>query len=224
MEFEIGDKVQSDFRPGRSATYCGRLPNGQHIIDYEDNEKEDGFYTAVNHVSKQNDKMTKEFFLKDIDGWCNHRYLLWAALEKTKHLDLPVLELGCGNGSTPYLQKYCAANELELWSYDYNLEWAVKFRAQHVSDWNDIVWDYDFGVVLVDHSPGEHRKEAIKKLVNARIVIVHDSEPIGWNASDYQVRPLFDMFQFRIDLTSPKPGAWATLLTNYPEFLPSVKL
>ncbi len=168
--------------------------------------------------------MTKEYFLKDIDNWSNHRYLLWPALEATKHLGLPVLELGCGNGSTPYLQKYCIDNELRLWSYDFDKEWADKFDAHHVTNWNNVRLDSHYGVVLVDHSPGEHRKEAIKRITNAKIIIVHDSEPVGWNASDYQVRPLFDMFQFKIDLTAPKPQAWATLLTNYPEFLPSIQL
>ena len=49
----IGDTVKSDFRPGQLANYCGRLPNGQHIIYYEETEQEDGFYTAVDNVSKR---------------------------------------------------------------------------------------------------------------------------------------------------------------------------
>ncbi len=159
--------------------------------------------------------MTKEEFLKDIDNWSNHRYLLWAALEKTKHLRLPILELGCGTGSTPYLQQYCKDNNLKLHSFDFDKEWADKFGAHHVTDWNDLTWNHDFGVVLVDHSPGEHRKEALKKLTHSQIIIVHDSEPKGWNASDYQVREQFGLFKYVFDIQSDEPGgAWATALSN----------
>ncbi len=54
---KIGDTVKSDFRIGRLATYCGMLPNGQHIVYYEESEKEDSFYTALDHVVKVNDSL-----------------------------------------------------------------------------------------------------------------------------------------------------------------------
>jgi len=159
--------------------------------------------------------MRKEEFLKDIDNWSNHRYLLWPALEATKHIGLPVLELGCGNGSTPYLQKYCSDNELRLGSFDFDKEWADKFDANYISNWDDIIFDSHYSVVLVDHSPGEHRKEALKKLTHSKIIIIHDSEPAGWNASDYQVREQFGLFKYVFDLKSEEPeGAWATALSN----------
>lgn len=161
--------------------------------------------------------MTKEEFLKDIDGWCNHRHLLWPALEATKHTGLPVLELGAGLGSTPYLRKYCEANGIEFFSYDYNKEWAFNMGARHVSDWSELdpFWGNHYAVALVDESPGEHRKESIRLLTNTKVIIVHDSEPIGWNASDYQVRPLFNKFKYVKDLESEqKGGAWASWLSN----------
>lgn len=49
-EFKIGDIVQSNFRYGRQATYCGKLPNGQHIIHYDKNHIEDSFYAPVDDV------------------------------------------------------------------------------------------------------------------------------------------------------------------------------
>lgn len=159
--------------------------------------------------------MTKQDFLKDVGNWSNHRYLLWPALEATKHLKLPVLELGCGDGSTPFLRQYCADNGLELFSYDYNKEYADKFSVPHVSDWSKIAWRKEYGVVLVDESPGEHRKESIRLLMHAKVIVVHDSEPFGWNASDYRVRELFTKFKYVKDFTAPKPGAWATALSNF---------
>jgi hypothetical protein len=160
--------------------------------------------------------MTQKQFQQDIENWDNHRYLLWPALEATKVLRLPVLELGCGHGSTKYLRQYCEDNGLELYSYDFNADYAHKFGATYVTNWAmQVSWRKEWGVVLVDESPGEHRKESLQLLCNAQCIVVHDSEPEGWNASDYQVRPLFNRFKYVKDFVSPKPGAWATVLSNY---------
>jgi hypothetical protein len=161
--------------------------------------------------------MTKSEFLKNVDNWCNHRFFLWKALETTKHLKLPVLELGCGHGSTPYLQQYCKDNDLYLVSYDYNKFWANKFGAETVNEWSDLpesFWTREYAVALVDESPGEHRKVSIQLLINTKIIVVHDTEPIGWNASDYQVRPLFKNFKYHVDYQMTKPDAWASALSN----------
>lgn len=166
--------------------------------------------------------MTKEEFLNGVDNWSNHRYLLWEALEATKHLKLPVMELGCGNGSTPFLRQYCSDNGIELYSYDSNKEWADKFNAGYVDDWNKLphsvnAWIQDYSVVLIDESPGEHRKESLKLLSQGqvKIIVVHDSEPEGWNSSDYKVRPLFSNFKYVKELPSViRGGAWASALSN----------
>jgi hypothetical protein len=159
--------------------------------------------------------MKKEEFVKDVGNWDNHRLLLWPALEATKKLLLPVLELGCGEGSTPFLKKYCHDEGLELFSYDYNEKWAALYGATH-TDWSmfGAICAVKYGVCLIDESPGEHRKESLQK-VNAEIIVIHDSEPKGWNSSDYQVRPLFKNFKYVRDLESVvRGGAWATMLSN----------
>lgn len=159
--------------------------------------------------------MTKEEFQQDIENWDNHRLLLWPALEATKHLGLPVLELGCGHGSTKYLRQYCLDNGLELHSYDYSAEYAAKFGGIHVTNWEtQVPWRKDWGVVLVDHSPGEHRKIAISKLHHAKVVVIHDSEPAGWNASDYQVTAEIEKFKFILHIEPAAPQAWTTGVSN----------
>lgn len=168
--------------------------------------------------------MTKEEFTAGVGNWDNHRLLLWPALEMTKELGLPVLELGCGHGSTPFLQEYCKDNNLELFSYDYDHSWALQFGAVHVTDWNNIPWRKDYGVVLVDHSPGEHRREALKMLTNARIIIIHDSEPAGWTAADYKVREEFYAYKYRVDLQAPKGQAWGTALSNFIDITGSLQI
>lgn len=158
--------------------------------------------------------MKKEHFIGESSNWGSHRPLLWGALEATKHLMLPVLELGCGDNSTPFLRRYCEYFGLLLYSYDFNRAWADRFGAIHVTNWDSQVdWLREYSVCLIDESPGEHRKQSLVD-VDAKIIVIHDSEPIGWNASDYQVRPLFNQFKYVKDHVSPKPNAWATALSN----------
>lgn len=155
--------------------------------------------------------MTKEKFTQITSNWDSHRPLLWAALEATKHLKLPVLELGCGNGSTPFLKEYCLENGLQLFSYDFNIEWAAKFDAIHVTDWNNVPWRKEWSVVLVDESPGEHRKVSIGKLHHAKVVVAHDTEPAADHG--YQMRVPLSRYKYLIDLETD--GAWATAVSNY---------
>lgn len=156
--------------------------------------------------------MTKEQFLFQISNWDNHRPLLWLALQETEG---DVLELGCGQGSTPFLKKYCEKNKRNFFSYDSGLDWANQFGSIYCRDWNNFDWSHKYDVAFIDHAPGEHRKLALKLLKNkAKIIVIHDSEPKGHNSSDYQVRELFDQFKYVIDLKSKKPGAWASMLSN----------
>lgn len=166
--------------------------------------------------------MTREEFLEGISDWSNHRYLLWPALEMTKDSPHPVLEMGCGHGSTPFLQKYCDDEARVLRSMDNNKSWADEFGAEYISsDWNYKTWFYKqrYSVVLIDHAPGEKRREALELFAfspaHFEIIVIHDSEPKGWNASDYRVREIFDKFKYVKDLQPQENmGAWATWLSN----------
>lgn len=163
-----------------------------------------------------------EFIGPPDDEWGSHRAMLWLALEATKHLKLPVLELGAGFGSTPFLKKYCESAGLILMSYDYSEEWTKKLNAEglnvtHVTNWDfQVPWRKKFSVALVDESPGDHRRKSIEMLAlsGAEIIVVHDSEVQGWNASDYQVRPIFALFKYSVDLKQEKPLPWTTALSN----------
>lgn len=164
--------------------------------------------------------MTREEFLKDVTNFSNHRYLLWEALEETKG---DIVEFGMGFGSTPFLRQYAIDSNRHLFSYENNLDWFEKFPYKHC-DYHEMMWlsDWDeakheeIDVLLIDHAPGERRKVDIQRFADiAKIIVVHDSEPIGWNSSDYQVRPLFSNFKYVKDLKSDySGGAWATVLSN----------
>lgn len=159
--------------------------------------------------------MKKEAFLKDLSAWGSHRVLLFEALEATKDSHLPVVELGCGDCSTPYLMEYCEKNKRVFFSFDSDKMWAEKYGSDYVKDWErHPLWLQKYSVCLLDLAPGEYRRVALMKL-NADIIVIHDSEPKGWNASDYRVRPLFNQFKFvKDDQPKEKGSPWTTALSN----------
>lgn|SRR5690606_2082905 len=156
--------------------------------------------------------MTREEFLKDINNWSNYKYLLWPALQAVKGSSLPVVELGAGHGSTPLLRSFCKENGMEFFSYDNTREWAEKLGAEYVQEWDQSgLWAKQYSLCFIDMAPGEYRKKSLVK-IKAEIIVIHDSEPAGWNQSDYQVRPKFSRFKYVKDYESP--GAWTTALSN----------
>lgn len=167
--------------------------------------------------------MAHEEFVKNLDPWSSHRPLLWRALVATRENRKPILEMGCGDGSTPYLQEFARRDGRELISMDNNREWADKFGARYTENWHYSEWFYKslYSVVLIDHAPGEKRREALELFasfpihITDGVIVVHDSEPKGWNASDYQVRPLFSKFKYIVEDEPEEKGApWTTALSN----------
>lgn len=159
--------------------------------------------------------MTKKEFLKDVQNWNNHLYCLWPALY---HTSGNVVEFGMGEGSTNQLHNYCSHNNRNLESYDFNKEWADKYRHLessthkifHAPDW-DAVSLTEVDVLLIDHSPGERRWEDVKKYANiAKIIVIHDSEPA---ATGYMLSKIWHLFKYRKDHETI--GAWATVVSNF---------
>jgi len=161
--------------------------------------------------------MTKEEFIKDVANWDNHRHLLWPALEATTG---EVIEMGMGQGSTPFLHEYCKDAGRKLFSYDGNLEWAMKFqemitdghRVLHVHNWDDVSMRHPSpDVVLIDHAPGERRYIDVQRFANtAKIIVIHDSEPA---ATGYMMNKIWHLFKYRKDFVTG--GAWATAVSNF---------
>ncbi len=148
-------------------------------------------------------------FIENVQNWDNHRPLLWWALKETKGQTEPVLEMGCGEGSTPYLKQYLKTDKRKLISYDYSLEWATKYDAIHVTDW-DAIEHQNYSVILIDHSPGERRHLDVIKLANkCDYMIIHDSEPA---ATGYMLDKVWHLFPYRRNLKTE--GAWATIVST----------
>lgn len=131
----------------------------------------------------------------------------------------PVLELGMGIFSTPYLHFACYPKR-RLVSFENNpefAEWIAGFKASFhetyfVNDWNAIDLSGHWSVVLVDHSPAERRVEEIKKLANsADYLVVHDTNPR--QSHKYKYHEIYPLFKFRKDFNAEKP--YTAVLSNF---------
>lgn len=146
-----------------------------------------------------------------MDNVCNHRVLLWDALQKTSGL---VVEFGSGHGSTPYLKEYCEHHDREFRSFDSDKGWAKKTGATVVTDWANITLE-KIDVLFIDQAPGERRKfDIVKFKDHATIIVAHDTEPTG--GGDYQMRQHFNLFKYKLEVKTE--GAWATMLSNHIDF------
>lgn len=107
-------------------------------------------------------------------GVSSHFPVLAAAVYRTGG---PVLELGCGWGSTPMLRLMCGTVRT-LESYDNSEKWAKEFGATYVPNWDKWMPKEDrYSVAFVDCSPGEERRHIIMKLKGrAKFIIAHDHE------------------------------------------------
>lgn len=154
-------------------------------------------------------------YMKQAGNWDNsYRLFLLQALELTK--TGRVLEMGCGNCSSPLLQAYCKENNRELYSYDNNKEWAEKFDGIYVgktiADWEKS--DYaarDYSVAFIDHSPGTHRPVAIFKLMeHVDIFVIHDTQPES--DSGYVWNNIWNNFKY-VDFYK-EFSAWTVMASN----------
>jgi hypothetical protein len=154
-------------------------------------------------------------FLKGPNNWSNHRGLLLLGLHLTGG---PVMELGSGEGSTPYLHKYCEANSREFQSFDNSEDWCKKTGAQYCAteNWDTLVYlaaGERRGLIFIDHAPGERRHLDAIALANAAdVLVLHDTEEGG--GGNYQWSKAWPHFKYRLNYNRTGGGAGATLVSN----------
>ena len=186
-------------------------------------------YSIVNNESS--------FLLDDVQSWCSHRPLLHIALELTKDSTKPILELGCGHGSTEQLNQFIQTDKRKLYSLDTNEEWLLKFNhlnsnkhnlvykkddlkwdqekliwydnSQDIPNWLDSTTKNGISVCLVDHACGERRHVDIQRIYDkCDILVIHDTEP---EATGYMLDKIWHLFKYRLNLIM---NAQATIVSN----------
>ncbi len=164
------------------------------------------------------DALKRHFVLPKDLAWGGHAVLLFSAIYATKG---PILELGSGYFSTPVIHNVSVVEQSrDAYTVDLNVRWLARFaylgsshhrfgyvseRPQpqafgnitfqpvHFNTWDDI-WHREFGLVFVDHSPGERRRVDIQIFRNLTdVMLVHDTD----NLEGYGYEPLLSSFAYR---------------------------
>jgi len=146
------------------------------------------------------------------DPASTHIPLLAACVARTSG---PVLELGCGDYSTPLLHWLCRGRRLVTLESD--AAWLARYEdlrsptheLLHVPDWasarpiDEGPWD----VALIDHAPGARRVPDIRRLMHrATFLVVHDTED-----PDYGYESVLPQFRHRHDDRRVRP--WTTVVS-----------
>lgn len=142
--------------------------------------------------------------------WDSHRPALYLALKNAKGT---VVELGCGDGSTPLLEKYCNENNIPFKSFDTDRDWASKYESTELIDDVLNVPVEEVGLLFVDSKPAETRKDILEKWAwKAKIIVAHDSEEGSrWC---YNMEETLSGFYSRIDY-APEGNPNTTIVSNF---------
>lgn len=132
----------------------------------------------------------------------------------------PVLEIGVGHFSTPFLHEYCKAAGRELWSVEADPVWRKEFDDRYGGDFHrfgypmkgissEMFTDKNFGVVFIDNSPGgQARLEPFIGYRNkATFLVVHDY----WRDNEEAIGPFLKGMNYEIYRDYEPP----TLIASY---------
>jgi hypothetical protein len=109
--------------------------------------------------------------------------------------DGPILELGAGHFSTPWLASYAAETKREVWTYEYDSVWAEAARRinPNVAEKPSEIPDRQWSVVLVDCEGWTRRAFVYKLRARTEVFVIHDSQD-PWVPED-----VLASFQYRVD-------------------------
>lgn len=129
----------------------------------------------------------------------------------------PVLELGSGLYSTPFLHWACFLKRRDLVTYESQPAYARAMSSLQshwhsinlVSGWEEVDFTPSWGLAFVDHEPAEQRGKDLEKLTHAQYVVAHDTERYqmyGYEAIDR-------LFKYRYKYKDTMP--YTTIMSNY---------
>lgn len=157
----------------------------------------------------------------------------------------PVLELGMGDGSTPYLNESCAKKGRLVISVDTNPEWWNRYlplasdnHQMHligkktwakepgdvrvIAAWDDWPIPNGISVSLIDCAPGEVRTTlALRLRERSKFLVCHDFEEIDRSTpcgSNYGWAKILPYFKFCYIDKTIRP--WTAVLSDFEEFKP----
>lgn len=136
----------------------------------------------------------------------------------------PILELGGGIYSTPFLHWACFVNKRELVTYENDPQWYSKTLTHYATDFHQIIltknWDNipierPWDIALVDHAPASRRIVDITRLADhAKFVVIHDSE--GRLNRTYNYPSIYPLFKHQYHFREIRPHT--SVLSNFINF------
>lgn len=148
--------------------------------------------------------------------WGNHAPVMKKLMDMTTG---PILEVGAGLYSTPFIHWNCYSDKREVVSYDNYPEYFSQLKEYEtpwhkvflVKDWDEPTFEGTWSIALLDQAPGIARKESAKKLIdNTDYIVLHDTE--ARYATDYNFDEIYPLFKYRYDFTDFKNHT--TVLSN----------
>lgn len=133
--------------------------------------------------------------------------------------DGPILELGSGFYSTPFLHWACFRSQRRLCTYESNPAFHAAFngwschwhRLVLIDDWDEVDVRPEWSVVLIDHEPEERRRIDISRVTHAKLVVVHDTEPQSERKYGYE--SVYGLYKYRYDFRDAFPHT--SVLSNF---------
>ena len=130
----------------------------------------------------------------------------------------PILEIGTGLYSTPYLHWACFEKKRKLVSYD---DQAKYFNPEYISDYHESYLVDDWGIALIDHHPSSRRKEEIRRLANSvDYIVVHDTEKK--RDRQYRYSEIYPLFKYHYKFRGATPHT--SILSNFKDLKEFKKL
>lgn len=161
-------------------------------------------------------------FYNDVKNTMNHRILLYLALQETRLSAHPVLAIGIDPVTTRILHDYCEEHGRVLVSLEEDIFATAKLRDM-ASKRHEIVcsaWEVapieargPWSVAVMNHAPGERRKDDVMRLKDrCEVIVIHDTEP---NADmGYQFSTIWHHFRWKVDVKGENgDGAWASAVS-----------
>lgn len=147
--------------------------------------------------------------------WGSHLPILTKIVRMT---DGPVLEMGMGIFSTPFLHWMCfpkrklVSYENDPGFFEFLKQYQQDFHDVHfVEDWDKIDIKKDWDVVFIDHKPSRRRIIDIKKLATrCQFMLIHDTQR---NFKFCNYKEIWPLFKYRYDYKEANP--WTTVLSNF---------
>lgn len=123
----------------------------------------------------------------------------------------PILELGSGYFSTPFLHWACFQAKRPLETYESKKKYYDMLKSfdcdyhkvVFVTDWDSIDLGRPWSVALIDHSPGGRRHIDIKRLRHADYIVAHDTE--NKSDKDYGYSKILKLFKYRYKYNTVMP-------------------